>query len=175
MCLIWRFCRAENTISYVLSTRAIGSNCSYPARLESFQVLTRKLSFFHRRGKMPQNWGHRLTIRRCARGSGRRREDAGPERRRFGQGTDFRPIGAGRAGRNTWHVAVETRSFCGGTPGVRCSAHGWGSRICCGRSLEPGRLAIRQVHMTSLSLRCLPKQAREVTAAPFMNSKRSPH
>ena len=43
MCLIWRFCRAENTISYVLSTRAIGSNCSYPARLESFQVLTRKL------------------------------------------------------------------------------------------------------------------------------------
>jgi hypothetical protein len=43
MCLIWRFCPAENTISYVLSTRAIGSNCSYPARLESFQVLTRKL------------------------------------------------------------------------------------------------------------------------------------
>ena len=124
MCLIWRFCRAENTISCVLSTRATGSNCSNPARLESLQVLTRKPLHSSIDGAKCLKIGGIepwVTRRRCARGSGRRREDAGPERRRFGRGTDFRPIGAGRSrtGRNTWHEAAERQDHCVGARGLR--------------------------------------------------------
>lgn len=111
-------------------------------------------------------------IRRCARGSGRRREDAGPERRRFGRGTDSRPISAGgsRAGRNTWHVAAERQDHSIGAlrglptgawmvtkkPDLLWALVGTG---------QVGNPAGALVHMTSLSLRGLPKQARQVAVA----------
>ena|SRR5215472_9920157 len=123
MGLIWRFCRAENTISCVLSTRGTGSNCSNSARLESLQVLTRKpLHSFIDGAKMPQNWrhravGHQTPLRKGIRAAqGRRWAGTAALRARHRLSTDWRRTVS------NWpkHLARRsgrTRSFCRGTPG----------------------------------------------------------
>lgn len=118
MCLIWRFCRAENTISCVLSTRATGSNCSNPARLESLQVLTRKPLHSSIDGAKClkiggiEPWSPDAVAQGIRAAQGRRWAGTAALRARH----RLSPIGAGRSrtGRNTWHEAAERQDHCVG-------------------------------------------------------------